>query len=53
MTCKPTVKVYYYLSDWLKNNCFVSMCRVMVFNEFESRPWRGEIDTTLCDKVCQ
>ena len=21
--------------------------------EFESRPWRGVLDTTLCDKVCQ
>ena len=22
-------------------------------SEFESRSWRGELDTTLCDKVCQ
>jgi hypothetical protein len=21
--------------------------------EFESRSWRGVLDTTLCDKVCQ
>jgi len=21
--------------------------------EFESRSWLGELDTTLCDKVCQ
>jgi hypothetical protein len=21
--------------------------------EFESRPWRGVLDKTLCDQVCQ
>jgi hypothetical protein len=23
------------------------------FGEFETRSWRGVLDTTLCDRVCQ
>ena len=35
---------------------FSFMCGIIYHHsnsEFESRSWRGELDTILCDKVCQ
>jgi hypothetical protein len=32
----------YVISAYHYSNC-----------DFESRPWRGVLDTALCDKVCQ
>ena len=36
---------------------FTTTCAVSTYYhksyEFESRTWRGVLDTTLCDKVCQ
>ena len=31
--------------------CLIIFYRVSC--EFESRSWRGVLDTTLCDKICQ
>jgi hypothetical protein len=36
---------------------FITTCVISVYHrlscEFEPRSWRGVLDTTLCDKVCQ
>jgi hypothetical protein len=36
---------------------FTPTCAITVYHqqsyEFETRSWRGVLDTTLCDKVCQ
>ena len=36
---------------------FATTCAINVYHiescEFESRSWRGVLDTALCDKVCQ
>jgi len=36
---------------------FTTTCAISAYHnddcEFEPRWWRGELDTTLCDKVCQ
>jgi hypothetical protein len=34
---------------------FTTTCAISVYHhcEFEPRSWRGVLDTTLCDKVCQ
>jgi hypothetical protein len=35
---------------------FTTTCAISAFHhyrcDFKSRLWRGELDTTLCDKVC-
>jgi hypothetical protein len=36
---------------------FKTICAISAYHhlscEFESHPWRGVLDITLCDKVCQ
>ena len=36
---------------------FTATCAISAYQhysgEFESRSWRGVLDTTLCDKICQ
>ena len=36
---------------------FITTCAINAYRhlscEFEPRSWRGVLDTTLCDKVCQ
>jgi hypothetical protein len=36
---------------------FITTCAISAYHhlscEFESRSWRGVLDTTLCDEVCQ
>ena len=36
---------------------FTTTCAISAYHhlscEFETRSWRGVLDTTLCDKVCQ
>jgi hypothetical protein len=36
---------------------FTTICAISAYqyksSEFEPRSWRGVLDTTLCDKVCQ
>jgi len=34
-------------------NYMCNQCMSPLSCEFESRSWRGVVDTTLCDKVCQ
>jgi len=36
-----------FSAPWVINANHHSRC------EFEARSWRGVLDTTLCDKVCQ
>jgi hypothetical protein len=38
--------------------CTIILCSIHVYvkrviGEFEPRSWRGVLNTTLCDKVCQ
>ena len=58
-----------YISFWVsidvRGHCgrdrmvvgYTTTCVISVYHhyscEFESYPWRGVLDTTLCDKVCQ
>jgi hypothetical protein len=47
---KPLAFKQISVCSWVKNEssiCHHSFC------EFESHSWRGVLDTTLCDKVCQ
>jgi hypothetical protein len=32
---------------------FMQSVPITTMREFEPRSWRGVLDTTLCDKVCQ
>ena len=32
---------------------FTTTCAINAYHHFESCSWRGVLDTTLCDKVCQ
>jgi len=36
-----------WMYEYLCNQCLSPSCK------FEPRSWRGVLDTTLCDKVCQ
>ena len=42
--CDSVSWIYNYLLD---------QCLSPLTFEFETRTWRGVLDTTLCDKVCQ
>jgi len=40
-------------SKWSVSFTWVQLCHQYVSCKFEPRSWRGVLDTTLCDKVCQ
>ena len=43
------VRGRYCMVVWLTTTCAISVYG----RKFESRPWRGVLDTTLCGKICQ
>jgi hypothetical protein len=51
--CAVVVVVVWYTCSWIYNY----LCKISVYHhlscEFESRSWRGILDTTLYDKVCK
>jgi len=42
---------------WFTINCLCNVCAISAYRHlscgFESRSWRGVLDTTLSDKACQ
>jgi hypothetical protein len=40
------------VSNYVLSNCMMTYGNSS-FKPFESRSWRGILDTTLCNKVCQ
>ena len=55
------IESYFYVRDRHVHHrmvvWFTTTCAISVYHhkscDFESRSWRGVLDTTLCDKVCQ
>ena len=51
--CTCTGKHILWTKDKAQQHTLSVYCKYRLCCEFESRSWRGVLDTTLCDKVCQ
>ena len=49
--CSKILKLWPYVLSIFKSYCYLNIQELKL--EFESRSWRGILNTKLCDKVCQ